>query len=599
MLHLASNSLKKQRFKQFTIQFIPQNYRSSQIQTNANTTNPYVNFDNLPKAGIFNPNYLKKVSVLPFKYDLDQCSKEALKERSYKNLSTAKIYMPCWYYSMLICVKFICYETNRAAILYEGEAHILTSEIPSCVMGNLHAFQLGHTIRIYQKLIEKVTLGRLISTVFPKIKSLKPKYNFDWIKDLQPISPQIFAEIDVVDFTYNLPYFTRLLFDHSKDKFKKIKSMTIDDFVMDVEKIDVEFQQFFPVYHPVYVFTEASPTDKSYQVVDAYNCQLIDPSVSHFDSIKYSLGFGLPDRFLFGAYFLNMLDKIDDNFNDIVTNAENHYMLPINWDLGIIQPFRERFEANQQFLEIVEKYYGLLSELKALYYNNGSYKPSHCRNFDDWISYINTTNGWKEIYKKLKIPSDLPSLSVFSQYFYTVKSGFFQSVNASGIKEKLHKFDHKFSLKNKFPGSTSTPYPGVNLGRVNLDGVNSGRVNLDGVNPVIDIATKNITPSSSSSSPFSSKTQKSGPIISDPKGYYKILKIDLSLYRTIPEDLVIELNFKKTYAEILQQSNDPNITDEEKQKKTEQLRKILEARNKLKTSELRVKYSELKLNWKF
>ncbi|CAJ0908848.1 9916_t:CDS:2 [Entrophospora sp. SA101] len=322
------------------------------------------------------------------------------------------------------------------------------------------------------KLIEKVTLGRLISTVFPKIKSLKPKYNFDWIKDLQPINPQIFAEIDVVDFTYNLPYFTRLLFDHSKDKFKKIKSMTIDDFVMDVENIDVEFQQFFPVYHPVYVFTEASSTDKSYQVVDAYNCQLIDPSVSNFDSIKYSLGFGLPDRFLFGAYFLNMLDKIDDNFNDIVTNAENHYMLPINWDLGIIQPFRERFEANQQFLEIVEKYYGLLSELKALYYNNGSYKPSYCRNFDDWISYINMTNGWKEIYKKLKIPSDLPSLSVFSQYFYTVKSGFFQSVNASGIKEKLHKFDHKFSLKNKFPGSTSTPYLGVNLGRVNLDGVN-------------------------------------------------------------------------------------------------------------------------------
>nr|CAG8450989.1 5748_t:CDS:2 [Entrophospora candida] len=94
--------------------------------------------------------------------------------------------------------------------------------------------------------------------------------------------------IDVVDFTYNFPCFVRLLSDHSN-----------------------EFQQFSPVYHPVYVFTETLSTDRSYQVVEAYNRQLIDPSVDPADSIKYSINFCNPDRFLFDQHGLEILDILE------------------------------------------------------------------------------------------------------------------------------------------------------------------------------------------------------------------------------------------------------------------------------------------------
>ncbi|CAJ0838437.1 10404_t:CDS:1, partial [Entrophospora sp. SA101] len=50
-------------------------------------------------------------------------------------------------------------------------------------------------------------------------------------------------------------------------------------------------------------------TDRSYQVVEAYNRQLIDPSVDPADSIKYSINFCNPDRFLFDQHVLDMFAK--------------------------------------------------------------------------------------------------------------------------------------------------------------------------------------------------------------------------------------------------------------------------------------------------
>ncbi|RHZ53514.1 hypothetical protein Glove_441g82 [Diversispora epigaea] len=633
-------------------------YSKSKITLQSNIIRTYQSTSDITqKQGILLiPSY--KINVFPVKhyYNDDLIKKLASMMEMDKVYDVKKIYIPIWMCSLAIETKYEWHYHKSNFINGTEIFSSITATRPICIHGtDNYEFKtlnfnqiinidnsIDHKWGIKPLIIKEGWIQKLKSKIFRGEMSNQNSNNI--FNDLIPIQNNIF-DIDLKDNIPSivLPFKTNpinLILRIPRDSIGKFKGIYDDKVNTNILQFEIKLFNLYPIYRPIYLinYIYRGGTSLYKLCFDAYSGKVlsqVDKSgacLSYFDhpylpDVPFSKGLSLAQNY------------IDNNFD----NTEL-YSTPINWNSQLIQSFIDKGIENQNWLRLLyrterariiarNQWFKFVLDIltnkknsikdigrKLLTFEEFSrryhspllwFKHYRCNRIKD-LFYITLRDHLKKT-MPLWIPKiDFTQHQIINRSMKNTKNNinsyfdFEKSINSQKQKEfsPPPPFNNQ-EYKKQSPSPSPPPPPPRSKSSKSFNNQEFKKQSPSPPPPPPPPSPPPQRPKSSKSfnnqefkkqpSPPSSPSPppKSNETIYDPQGYYRILGLSFITY--IPNDERIKLAFTSILKTIeIQFGAHMNLNRNQKNQKDLMIRKVLEAREALKTQNKRIEYSNKK-----